>query len=307
MASTVTVALVGDAVPIGSVGYSADDLEIPWSERQKVTLEIEPEETLGEALARAAKEFGLTSAWDLEESLTTLADAFAWVGLYRSEHEEGAPIRPLTSVTLADPEGRAVWNNYFKEVTHGQLLWAAEAGALEGDPFRLYLFTWAGFGNGLIADLTTLTNLWDLAWSVMERVGVGYATYEALRRVLDRIRRGRDVTGDHKADWEARRGDPGTLSEFLRHRPSTTLEVAGLLGCTEDEADALLWAFGFAPDETGIWRLEANEEAKMLRVIWELIVYRYNEVELERLFRELAEEYAQSGHAPEIDWERESH
>jgi hypothetical protein len=309
MASTVTVALVGDPVPIGSGAALVEDLEVPWNERQKVTLEVEPEETLGEILARAAEEFGLTAAWDLSDEPfpgATLADAFAWVGFYRPEHEHGAPVRNLTSVTLADAEGRAVWNNYFKEATHGELLWAAEAGALEGDPLRVYLFTWPGFGNGLIADLTTLCNLWDLAWYVMERVGIGYAAYEALRRVVGRIRRGREVTGGHKSDWQDRGGDPGTLSEFLSHRPSTTAEVAGLLGCTHEEAEAVLWAFGFAPDDEGVWRLNANEEARMLRAVWELIVYGYNEVELERRFRELAEEYAQSGRAAEINWEQEA-
>jgi hypothetical protein len=309
VSSTVTVALVGDPVPIGSTGFSpADDLEMPWSERQTVSLEVEPEETLGAILARAAEQFGLTSAWPLDDSLwpgATLADAFAWVGLYRPEHDHGTPVRPLTSVTLADREGRAVWNNYFKEVTHGQMLWAAEAGALEGDPNRLYLFTWAGFGNGLIADLTTLTNLWDLAWYVLEKVGIGYAAYEAVQRVRDRIRRGREVTGEHKADWQERRGDPGTLSAFLEHRPSTTAEVAGLLGCAEEEADAVLWAFGFAPDEDGVWRMGGDEDAKFLRAVWELIVFGYREVELERRIAALAEEYARTGRAPEIDWNRE--
>jgi hypothetical protein len=55
----------------------------------------------------------------------TLADAFAWVGFYRPEHEHGAPVRNLSEVTLADGEGRAVWNNYFKDVTQ-----VAESGAV---------------------------------------------------------------------------------------------------------------------------------------------------------------------------------
>jgi hypothetical protein len=308
VASTVTVALVGDPVPIGSGNYSEEDIRVRWADRSKVELEVERDETVGQILARAAEAFGLASAWNLEDSLwpgATLADAFAWVALYRPEHEEGAPIRPLTGVTLADEEGRAIWNNYFKEVTHEELLWAAEVGALEGDPNRLYLLTWAGFGNGLIADLTTLMNLWDLAWYVLEKVGAGYAGYEALRRISNRIRRGREVTADHESSWQARGGDPGTLSEFLRHRPSTAGEVAGLLGCTDEEAEAVLWAFGFAPDEAGLWRLQADEEAKFLRAIWELIVYGYREVELERRIGEIADEYARTGRAPEIDWQQE--
>lgn len=310
MASTVTVALVGKPVPIGSGDYSLEDLDVPWAKRQKVTVEAEADTTLGEILARAAEQFGLTSAWDHQESHwpgATLADAFAWVALYRREHDEGIPVRPLTSVTLADTEGRAVWNNYFKQVTFEELLWASEVGALEGDPRRIYLITWPGFGNGVIADLTTLTNLWDLAWYVLEKVGAGAAAYEVVRRVTNRIRRGREVTGTHKEDWQARGGDPGTLSEFLSHRPSTASEVAGFLGCTEEEAGAVLWAFGFAPDETGVWRLATDEDANFLRAIWELIVYGYREVELERRITELAEEYARSGRAPVIDWEQESH
>jgi hypothetical protein len=297
----VTFALVGDPRPVGSTNYSADDLAIPWDERRKVTLVVDEGESLGAALARAGEQFGLTVAWD-----QPLAESFAWVGFYRPEHERGEAVRNLSSVTLADSQGRAFWNVYFRDVTFGELLLAAEAGALEGDPRRIYVFTWPGFGNGIIANFDILGNFWDLAWYVMERIGVGYAAYEALRRVRDRLRRGREVTALHQRDWQERGGDPGTLSEFLRHRPSTSAEVARFLGCTEEEAEAALWAFGFAPDEdTGRWKPNATEDAKMLRAVWELIVYGYNDVELERRFREEAEAFAATGRAREIDWMEE--
>src|SRR5690348_3842857 len=102
MAIPVTVALVGPSRPVGSVGYVEEELAIPWAERQKVTLDVNPEETIGEVLGRAGEAFGLTVAWD-----EPLAESFAWVALFRPEHEEGAPIRQTATVTLADNEGRA--------------------------------------------------------------------------------------------------------------------------------------------------------------------------------------------------------
>lgn len=280
------------------MGYAEEELTVPWEERIQTTVEVEEDETLGDVLALAAQEFGLVSAWD-----GPLAESFAWVGLYLPDHDHGVPVRQLSAVTLADKQGRAVWNVYFKEVTYAQLLWSAEAGALEGDPLRIYLFTWAGFGNGMVADFTILANLWDLAWYVMERVGVAYGSFEALRQITQRIRRGREVASAHKTEWRDRGGDPATLSQYLRHRPSTTSEVARFLDCSDEETEALLWAFGFAPEaETGLWKLEENDEAKMLQGTWELIVYGYGDIELEQKFRERAEMFAQTGTAPEIDW-----
>jgi hypothetical protein len=123
--------------------------------------------------------------------------------------------------------------------------------------------------------------------------------------VTRKLRRGRNVTEERKGDWQRRGGNPGTLSEFLHHRPSTTNEVSGLLGCSDDEVEAVLWAFGFAPDDEGLWRVAGDDDAKMLRAIWELIEYGYNRVELERRFRELGEAYAETAEGPIIDWDEE--
>jgi hypothetical protein len=151
---------------------------------------------------------------------------------------------------------RAASAEYWKDVRYGDLLRAADAGVLEGDPLRPYLILHAEIGNGLLADWGTVLNLWDLAWHVFDRIdtlmGVGAAALgarELIRRLKDRLSRGRSVVSKHYVDWRERQGDPATLAAFLSRTPRTTAQVAGLLGCAEPEAEAVLWAFGLSRDE----------------------------------------------------------
>lgn len=50
--------------------------------------------------------------------------------------------------------------------------------------------------------------------------------------------------------------------------------VAALLGCSEDEAQAVLWAYGFA-DVGGDWTRRADGEAAVLDVVFEEIGLSY--------------------------------
>jgi hypothetical protein len=110
VASTVTVALVGDPVPIGAGSYPPADLEVAWSERQKVDLEVRSDETAGEILGRAAEAFGLGSAGELDESLwpgATLADAFG-LGAISTCHNGGMAFLPtITTSACRGPRWRS--------------------------------------------------------------------------------------------------------------------------------------------------------------------------------------------------------
>jgi hypothetical protein len=51
--------------------------------------------------------------------------------------------------------------------------------------------------------------------------------------------------------WKNRGAAPADLRDLLAAKPRQTYEVASLLGCSEQEAEAILWAFGFAPKGPG--------------------------------------------------------
>lgn len=171
----------------------------------------------GEVMTRAA------AAWNVEVP-EDWAGPIAFVGFYRPEDEERFH-GWQSSITLVDEHGRAIWNNYWKDVRYGDLLRAADAGVLEGDPLRPYLILHAEIGNGLLADWGTVLNLWDLAWHVFDRIdtlmGVGAAALgarELIRRLKDRLSRGRSVVSKHYVDWRERQATRPRWPRFSRGR-----------------------------------------------------------------------------------------
>jgi len=145
MPFTITVALVGDPANPFAPPYEEffeREWARPYAAREKVELDVEESETLGEVMTRAA------AAWSVEVP-EDWAGPIAFVGFYRPEDEERFH-GWQSSITLVDEHGRAIWNNYWKDVRYGDLLRAADAGVLEGDPLRPYLILHAEIGNGLI-------------------------------------------------------------------------------------------------------------------------------------------------------------
>jgi hypothetical protein len=154
MPLTVTVALVGDpANPLAPPYEEFFEREWarPYADRERIELEVDESETLGEVMTRA------TQAWNVEVP-EDWAGPVAFIGFYVPEDEQSFH-GWQSSITLVDDRGRAIWNNYWKDVRYGDLLRAADAGVLEGDPLRPYLILHAEIGNGLIADWGTVLNL----------------------------------------------------------------------------------------------------------------------------------------------------
>jgi hypothetical protein len=173
-------------------------------------------------------------------------------------------------VTTVDEEGCAIWGRYWKAVPYSDLISAAEAGALDGDPFRPYLVIQPEVGNGLGVDWPTVINLWDLAYYVLDRAAVFIAGRIGAKMVIDRLRArtrgGRDVTSHRYREWRARGANPYSLRTFLAEQPRTSADVARLLGCSREEADAVLLALGFSQAEgSDEWIPAADEEARVSR------------------------------------------
>src|SRR6266516_8213320 len=94
----VGVAVVGDpSVPFTPSGYRDEDYLVPYRERARVTLEVEPEETLGSILIRAGEELGVVVGWG-----DTLLDPLSYVSFYKPGHEQGERVELFSWVTLAD-------------------------------------------------------------------------------------------------------------------------------------------------------------------------------------------------------------
>jgi hypothetical protein len=135
-------------------------------------------------------------------------------------------------------------------------------------------------------------------------VGAGaLAARQLIRRLKDRISRGRSVVSEHYGDWRQRQGDPATLARFLSQTSRSTAQVARLLGCTEPEAEAVLWAFGLSHDEdSDLWYPAAGEEAKLLQGNLELIIHAYDEGYLATRFRDRVIRLIETGETPPVVW-----
>lgn len=301
---TVTVAVVGDLSKPQTEWWIEDrDYDVPYARRPKTQLRVQPSETLGGVLTKAAEVF--------EQPPLS-----AFVAFYRPSDEQGLSRRISPVVSLVDDHGRATFNNLFSEVTFAQLLRAAEAGVLgEDDPLRPYLVLQPGIGDGVLPDFETFKAIWDTLSSVLETVdtfgGVAAAGYAVRQAVVARLRRkakaAAEVVERRGSEWESRRADPYTLSEWLDDRPWLPEEVAPLLGGTEEEAAAVLWAFGFEETPNGLWRRNVTEEAKLLGETARFGAMAHPQMASERQRRKVLDTqvrgFLETGEARPIDWE----
>ena len=248
----VVVALVGNEhVFDAEFDPDATYLE-PYEMRRKVELEVSETETLTEVLRRAAERFAVPF------SVTSVA-------FYRGDPQE-TEIRSTWFVVVPNAEGRATWRN-FKEVLYGDLMRAAEAGVVDGDPLRPYLIIAPQVGNGVLIDWQTYVETFKVFREICEVLGVPgalYATRDVARRLMHRSREAEQVLEQHSGRWHSAGADPHTFNEWLNDKAWHSADLGDLLGCTQSEAEAVLWSFGFAPAPSGVWRRGENEEAKML-------------------------------------------
>jgi hypothetical protein len=299
---SVTVALVGDPTrSVDELGYTFGDLDQPWGQLPKMDVEAHEDETLASVLDRAAVRFELA-----ETEWGQIYGFPSFVAFYKPDDEKGG-IGPLShTVTLVDQAGRARWNVPFAAARVGELIRAAEAGALTGDPRRVYFVLQPPAGNGLVADWPTLVNLLDYAWRVILGVGGAYEATKATKAVIERLtKRTKDaaqVAAARGEEWAARGGDPGTLRVFLTQAARTADDVAHLLGCTTEEAEAILWAFGFSKDERGVWLPEQDEESKLMSGNIEVLLYASGVAPVGPIIEIRTEVFVETGEAPQVDW-----
>lgn len=282
--SDLSVTVVGTAAGQGIFQYrdGGPDWHASWAELPKAKIRARPTDSLGSVLERAADEMGVTLTPGAErahrhnrvgDSATTPAGAvletLAYAGFRRGDDDlpgdgrEGVArrdsrARKHTVLVVRDSQGRAVWRRPPFAATMGELVDAAEAGLLKGDPLCPYLILTIPQGMiGLPGDWLQLRQELEAIWTlsgIAAQIAGAFSFLGFVRRYAGRHSgRAAKAVEKNSAVWAERGASPADLNRLLASRPRTTAEAAALLGCTESEAEAILWAFGLVCGNDGTW------------------------------------------------------
>jgi len=286
---------VGDPTATPDV-LPVEQVTKPYGERRRVQLEVTPAETVGSVLQRAADHFGARS-WG------------RWIAFYRDDDDRGHERhRWFAALPVLDEAGRVRWIWNFNVVSYDELVKSAEANAVPGDVLSPYLILQPPIGDGVLPSWHDLIELVHGLLHVLEYLAAlegATAGFERVRRLLGRTQAASAALEEHSDDWQSNGADPYLFDEWLDDRPWLAAEIAPLLGCTDREAEAVLWAFGFGRSESGLWRRRDGQEAEFMddnRSLFLNTVVKFAPPQaVERTLRERAGEYADSGNAPRLE------
>jgi hypothetical protein len=293
----------------------------PWESLPKAELVASSEDTLRLVLSRAAEQLGLHLADDALQAMRSTAerdgrlapsddpaDHLVWAAFRRPDDDEiidaslDPPVRrrdarlyDVTKLAVRDEHGRAIWRDPPFDATVAELLDAAEAGLIDGDPLKPYLIPSVPQGDAgglevwqaIIIALGTARGVLGVAADIDGVLGLRDRLAELWRR---RERAG-DVVERHASSWHDRGAAPHDLVRLLRTRAWTSAEAAALLGCSPEEADAVLWGLGFVSDPaTSTWTYRTDPAAEL--IAGDLDLYGIDELagDGEDLYRSLLEQ-----------------
>jgi hypothetical protein len=263
--TAVEFALIGDPAEPGA-RISDEDWSRPWDERARIQLDVDDNDSLGSVVDRVLSEFGVVLADEVVPAhvvnVALVDDEADRVGTW--------------DLTLVDDEGRVIWTAYdLRLVPYWQLVRAVEAGAVRGDPRRLYVILKEPIGDGLGIDWPTILDAWRIVDEIVMRIG-GYAGAAAglagaYQYVRHRLEAGREAVARNAPRWAQRGGHPYDVFRLLASRGSwSAQDLATLLGCSEDDAVSVLALYGFGYNEAdGRWRQDADDAARVLSVAFE--------------------------------------
>jgi len=287
----VEVALLGDpARPVQPIPLP--EWRRPWSERPRITLEVADDETVADVLRRASEEFEVAS----HEHFSTARPTFI------AFHEDGAARDVLAlarDLTLVDDSGAALWRVDFEFAPYGQVVRSADAGAITGDPRRLYLILQYGAGNGIVPSWPDFIQALEVVWEIIDRAetlyGVAAIAVAARRKIRQRLERGRETLRRRIPLWGQRGADLEAFADSVRGRSWSAEELGRFLDCTPEEAEDVLGVLGFARDEEdGRWYRRADQAAAVIEdVVVE--VWRHPMRQAPDVFRIRVEELLRTG------------
>jgi hypothetical protein len=252
----------------------AEEFARPYSERDRFTVEADPDETLASLRGKAFRHFG----FDVPDSTSKYGKAaMGPVAFFKEGDHERIKDRVMPrmhwgQLILVDDEGHAIFGVYdLRTVTLGDLLRASEAGVLDGDPLRPYLMVEGGWGDHPPPDWPTLVHGFEVAWpyirSVIETTGIALTLQEVWKRVSDRLRTSAETADEHR-EWSQKHYSPYQFQALLRTRNWTTEQIAVLLDCPVEDVEPVMWGLGFSLDpETETWKEESDLTSDLVRKV----------------------------------------
>ena len=268
-----------------------------WDELPRAVVEIEPSRSLRDALRVACDELGVQRTREVIEAGTRYgreeglppassdaADALVYVDFWRPGDDDivdsftDPPIlgrgvrRPAINLTVRDPSGRAIWRKPGLDASLEEIVDAASAGLVDGDPLRPYLHPSIPQGDaGALSEWLTFGHALKviggayLAANAASAVEGTLALVQRVRKRGEQVADAAEIVGRSAPTWKERDAAPADLLQMLARRPRPTAEIAALLGCSALEAESLLWGLGFhyVPDE-GVWVHAGDPLAKLL-------------------------------------------
>jgi hypothetical protein len=301
----VEVALVGDPES-HQAGVLADDyFAVPYPQRIRVQLEADESDSLASVMERAAELIGIQGPkWsggrlDLRNSR---------IAFYKPEDDEGMAERAMprlhsSELILLDDRGQAMFGvNDHRAIRLADLIRASEAGTLEGDPLRPYLILDYGWGDIPPPDWATVLDGLKIARELLEVVGLAQTAAWVGKWLKRRIGRATEALDAHP-EWMQRGYRPYQFQALLETRQWSLEELARLLGCSEEQAEGVLWALGYKyNDETERWERAGDEAAQMLADIHTAIAWAEKELPgWESRFRRWLIRYVETGECPPFE------
>lgn len=270
---TINVAVIGD--PSSPYPWSDADWDKSYSERQHVTVGANDDATLGDVCEQAVAALGLSLPVGIdrptEVAATKVTDVLTYTGFYKRADEFQPPTLQI-GLTVVNSSGLVVWNVPWQQAVLADLFRAGDAGVLGGDPRRPYLVLPHEFGDfwgyewgEVLQALKLMHDHFHDAMAYLADEVAGAAVVGAvLRRIVHRVR-GIEKLREKVPSWQERGSAPKQFDEMLAAKVWNGDELASLLGCTPNEAEAILWALGASfNDADGRWYLARSDEDQFL-------------------------------------------
>jgi hypothetical protein len=276
---------------------------VAWEDRPRVTLDVETDETLGSVLARAANELGLTVSPASRPPDGDLAAALSWVAFKLPEDRTAVRTPVSFDIALVRDDGLLWWHQDFRSARYEEILRTTETGVLRGDSTRVYLILDHGFGNGVLLPWAVLIGAFVVLRGVLATLSDVEGSIALVKRLTSRANAASEAVEEEFPQFTERAAQPLDLHATLGTGPWHASDLGDLLGCSSERAEGILQGYGFGQDSKGLWRLEADEEARFMHGFLNEVRYAYSDVPSarpEQVLHERLEEYIRSGKRPEL-------
>jgi hypothetical protein len=137
---------------------------------------------------------------------------------------------------------------------------------------------------------------------VLEAIGLGQTAVWAGKWLKERLGRATDALDAHP-EWMHRGYRPYQFQALVSVREWSTEDLASLLGCTEAQAEGVLWALGYSHnEETERWEQGGDEAGQLLADIETAIAWLETDRSgWEARFRRWLLRYVETGERPPFE------